>query len=152
MSTVGSEQILYTIDAGVCTITFSNPKRRNAWNPDMEQQYWDALDRAAADPDVRAIVVTGAGSSFCPGLDSQRLEQAAGEPDLRKWHGLHGIIGSWQAERDEAQQGGGSEFHGSSGWLGGEKVSTNPNGGWGAGGLKGGPPGENSGGRVLWRC
>jgi enoyl-CoA hydratase/carnithine racemase len=83
MSADGDQQVLYEVDANVCTITFSNPARRNAWNPDMEQQYWDALDRAAADADVRAIVVTGAGSSFCPGLDSQRLGQAAGAVGLR---------------------------------------------------------------------
>jgi enoyl-CoA hydratase/carnithine racemase len=73
----------YSRDGGVCTITFDNPERRNAWNPSMEDQYWQALDRAAADPAVRAIVVTGAGPSFCPGLDSQRLEQAAGPVGLR---------------------------------------------------------------------
>ena len=38
--------------------------------PTWSRQYFDALDRAAADDDVRAIVVTGAGRSFCPGLDS----------------------------------------------------------------------------------
>ena len=68
---------------GVCTITLDNQPRRNAWNPTMETQYFEALDRAAADQAVRAIVLTGAGSSFCPGLDSQRLEQAAGPVGLR---------------------------------------------------------------------
>ncbi len=69
-------------DDGVCTITLDNPTRRNAWSPTMETQYFDALDRAAADQAVRAIVLTGAGASFCPGLDSQRLEQAAGPVGL----------------------------------------------------------------------
>lgn len=68
---------------GVCTITMHNPQRRNAWNPQMESQYFAALDDAAADEAVRAIVVTGSGSSFCPGLDSQRLERAAGPVGLR---------------------------------------------------------------------
>ena len=70
-------------DDGVCTITLDNPTRRNAWSPAMETQYFDALDRAAADQAVRVIVLTGAGASFCPGLDSQRLEQAAGPVGLR---------------------------------------------------------------------
>ena len=43
-------------DDGVCTITLDNPARRNAWNPTMETQYFAALDRAAADEAVRAIV------------------------------------------------------------------------------------------------
>ncbi|MDO8364514.1 MAG: enoyl-CoA hydratase-related protein [Actinomycetota bacterium] len=73
----------YDVDGGVCTLTLDSPGRRNAWNPAMEQQYFAALDRAAADGEVRAIVLTGAGDSFCPGLDSVRLEQAAGPVGLR---------------------------------------------------------------------
>lgn len=76
-------QVRYAVEDGVCTLTLDNPERRNAWNPTMEQQYFAMLDRAAADSDVRAIVVTGAGSSFCPGLDAARLEQAAGPVGLR---------------------------------------------------------------------
>jgi enoyl-CoA hydratase/carnithine racemase len=70
-------QVRYEVDGHVCTLTLDNPQRRNGWNPTMEQQYFAALDRAAGDEDVRAVVVTGAGQWFCPGLDSQRLEQSA---------------------------------------------------------------------------
>ncbi|MGD9704884.1 MAG: enoyl-CoA hydratase-related protein [Acidimicrobiia bacterium] len=83
MNDTDHAQVRYEVDRAVCTLTLDNPVRRNAWNPDMEQQYFSLLDRAAADEDVRAIVVTGAGSWFCPGLDSQRLEQAAGPVGLR---------------------------------------------------------------------
>ncbi len=76
-------QVRYELDGAVCTIRFDNPERRNAWNPTMEEQYFAALDRAAADEAVRAIVVTGVETWFCPGLDSQRLEQAAGHVGLR---------------------------------------------------------------------
>ena len=76
-------QVHVALSDTVCTLTLDNPGRRNAWNPAMEQQYFEALDAAAADPNVRAIVVTGAGDSFCPGLDSVRLEQAAGPVGLR---------------------------------------------------------------------
>jgi enoyl-CoA hydratase/carnithine racemase len=75
--------VRYEVDGYVCTLSFDNPARRNAWSPDMERQYFSLLDRAAADEDVRAIVVTGTGTTFCPGLDSQRLEQAAGPVGLR---------------------------------------------------------------------
>ncbi len=40
----------------------------------METAYFDALDEAAVDPAVRAVVVTGAGKTFCPGMDMQRLD------------------------------------------------------------------------------
>jgi enoyl-CoA hydratase/carnithine racemase len=75
--------VRYDVEDGVCTLQFDHPARRNAWSPDMERQYFALLDRAAADREVRAIVVTGAGTTFCPGLDSRRLEQAAGPVGLR---------------------------------------------------------------------
>lgn len=86
--------VAYEVDAGVCTLRLDHQERRNAWSPVMEQQYFAALDRAAADQAVRAIVVTGAGRWFCPGLDSARLEAAAGPVGLRlegrrsQYHGL----------------------------------------------------------------
>jgi enoyl-CoA hydratase/carnithine racemase len=75
--TDGSDQqfVRYEVDDQVCTLTLDNPGRHNAWNHDMERQYFALLDRAAADPDVRAIVLTGAGTSFCPGIDSRRLDK-----------------------------------------------------------------------------
>jgi len=76
--------VLAAVDAGVCTLTLDNPERRNAWSVAMEEQYFALLDEADADPGVRAIVVTGAGTTFCPGLDTQRLSVAskAGTLDL----------------------------------------------------------------------
>ncbi len=68
-----TDLVLYEVCDGVCTLTLNNPERRNAWSHAMEHQYFASLDHAAADEDVRAIVVTGSGSSFCPGLDTQRL-------------------------------------------------------------------------------
>jgi enoyl-CoA hydratase/carnithine racemase len=69
--------VRYDVADGVCTLTLDNPERHNAWSPEMEREYFALLDRAAADTEVRAIVLTGAGRSFCPGLDSRRLSQAA---------------------------------------------------------------------------
>jgi enoyl-CoA hydratase/carnithine racemase len=48
----------------------------------MEERYFSLLDDADANPDVRAIVVTGSGTTFCPGLDTQRLSAAASERKL----------------------------------------------------------------------
>src|ERR1700680_2770019 len=83
MGRTGTDQVHYDVEGDVCTLTLDNPDRKNAWNPDMERQYFALLDRAADDAQVRAIVVTGAGSSFCPGLDSQRLQDASGGAGLR---------------------------------------------------------------------
>ncbi len=62
---------------GVLLLTLHRPERNNAWNADMETAYFAALDDAAADPDVRAVVLTGHGKSFCPGMDMQRLDAAS---------------------------------------------------------------------------
>ena len=75
--------VRYDVHDSICVITLDDPDHRNAWSPSMETQYFSMLDRAGQDPEVRAIVVTGAGNWFCPGLDSQRLEDAAGPAGLR---------------------------------------------------------------------
>jgi enoyl-CoA hydratase/carnithine racemase len=69
---------LSTVSEGVCTLTLNNPERRNGWSRAMESRYFDLLDCADADPAVRVIVLTGAGVSFCPGLDMTRLGKVAG--------------------------------------------------------------------------
>jgi enoyl-CoA hydratase/carnithine racemase len=59
----------------VLVLTLNRPERLNAWNNDLEDQYFAALDAAEDDPDVRAIVVTGAGRGFCSGADMQNLQR-----------------------------------------------------------------------------
>ncbi len=74
--------VRYEVADGVATITLHNPDRKNAWSVAMEHQYFARLDDAAADGSVRAIVVTGAGSAFCPGMDMAALEQTAAAGEL----------------------------------------------------------------------
>jgi enoyl-CoA hydratase/carnithine racemase len=62
-------EVLYDVDGGVATLTLNRPHRRNAISMRMLQQLGDALERAEADRQVRAIVLTGAGKGFCAGLD-----------------------------------------------------------------------------------
>jgi enoyl-CoA hydratase/carnithine racemase len=59
---------------GVLVLTLNRPERHNAWTLDMELLYNELFDRAESDPDVRAVVITGAGRSFCPGLDMKVLD------------------------------------------------------------------------------
>lgn len=66
------------LDDGVLLLTFNRPERRNAWDFDMETAYFDLLEEASRDAQVRAIVVTGAGSTFCPGMDMEVLDRASG--------------------------------------------------------------------------
>lgn len=69
-----AEQVLYAVDAdGVAMLTLNRPERRNAWTATMEHAYFSHLEAAGRDPAVRVVVVTGAGDSFCPGLDPEVL-------------------------------------------------------------------------------
>jgi enoyl-CoA hydratase/carnithine racemase len=74
-STAGIET--ETRDA-VRTITFARPERRNGMDLCMFGAYYNALAEAEADDEVRAIVVTGARSSFCSGATPDLLAQLAG--------------------------------------------------------------------------
>jgi enoyl-CoA hydratase/carnithine racemase len=68
--------LLQDLDSGVLLLTYNRPERNNAWSIDLEEAYFGALADASKDPAVRAIVVTGAGRSFCPGMDMQVLSAA----------------------------------------------------------------------------
>src|SRR3954467_13034430 len=63
------EQIRYEVADGVLTITLNRPDRLNAFTGVMARELIEAFDRADADDDVRAVIVTGAGRGFCAGAD-----------------------------------------------------------------------------------
>jgi enoyl-CoA hydratase/carnithine racemase len=71
-------EVLYDVRDRVATITLNRPDRLNAWTRTMQVELEEAVLRAGADPDVGAIVVTGAGRGFCAGADMGDL----GQPDL----------------------------------------------------------------------
>jgi enoyl-CoA hydratase/carnithine racemase len=78
------QQLLYKVDDRVATITLNRPDRLNAYTAVMSGELREAFARADADPEVRAIVLTGAGRGFCAGADMERLSSAAaGKADLR---------------------------------------------------------------------
>ncbi|HMS49375.1 enoyl-CoA hydratase-related protein [Candidatus Neomicrothrix sp.] len=57
----------------VAVIRLDRPHRNNAWTGRMHHEYRALIDRAETDPDIRCIVVTGEGRSFCVGADSDAL-------------------------------------------------------------------------------
>lgn len=69
--------VLVEVDQGVAVLTFNRPERKNAWTFVMEEQYHQALVACGDDPEVRVIVVTGSGKSFCPGIDAAALSASA---------------------------------------------------------------------------
>jgi enoyl-CoA hydratase/carnithine racemase len=69
------EQIDYAVTDNVATVVLSRPGRRNAWTGRMALEYRWALAHADRDPEVGAVVVTGAHGAFCVGADRQILSE-----------------------------------------------------------------------------
>jgi len=66
------EQISVDIEDRILTITLDRPEKLNAFTGTMMEEMIDAFDRADADDDVRAVIVTGRGRGFCAGADLSR--------------------------------------------------------------------------------
>ena len=65
----GTEQLLCTVREGVAVITLNRPEARNALSADMSLALRRMIAHCGADPQVRAVLITGAGSAFCSGGD-----------------------------------------------------------------------------------
>ncbi|ACF02427.1 Enoyl-CoA hydratase/isomerase [Rhodopseudomonas palustris TIE-1] len=63
------ETIKYEVADQILTITLNRPDKLNAFNPTMQHELIEAFDKADADDNVRAIIVTGEGRAFCAGAD-----------------------------------------------------------------------------------
>ncbi len=73
----------------VTTITLNRPERLNAWTPRMADEVRHAVGVAGHAPDIRCIVVTGAGRGFCAGAEVQNLEITASRGKTRGEEVLH---------------------------------------------------------------
>lgn len=81
---MSDDSILYDVQGSVATITLHRPDVLNACNLEMAHALQRALDEAADAPDVRAVLVTGAGRAFCAGQDlaAVSLDDPEALPDL----------------------------------------------------------------------
>lgn len=89
MSTSSSDSlVLVERDADVVTLTFNDPKRRNAMTRAMGEAFSDRVSELAGDASIRAVVLTGAGRAFSAGGDMAMLEDLASQgernPDLAR--------------------------------------------------------------------
>ncbi|MBI3325441.1 MAG: enoyl-CoA hydratase/isomerase family protein [Nitrospinae bacterium] len=92
------EQIIYTKAEGVATLTLNRPQILNAFTPIMIDEWARAIEEATLDPEVRVLIVTGAGRGFCSGADVRSFrerEHTEGTPVVegRYWlqHSVHRI-------------------------------------------------------------
>ncbi|AKK29396.1 enoyl-CoA hydratase [Mycobacterium sp. EPa45] len=94
-TSAAAKPVLYEVlDSGVAVLTFNRPERMNGWGGGLAAGFYAGMDAAEADPNVRAIVVTGRGRAFCAGADmgdlasiSSASVDSAGEADLTKMVG-----------------------------------------------------------------
>src|SRR5689334_25414456 len=66
---MAKDDILYAVDGAVATVTINRPTRRNSMTSSMLPEMNAILRRAADDPKVGVLILTGNGSDFCPGAD-----------------------------------------------------------------------------------
>lgn len=73
--------VIYAVQGRVARITLNRPDRLNASNRDLSVGLTAALARAADDPQVRVILLSGAGRAFCAGADLRVLDELSVDPD-----------------------------------------------------------------------
>lgn len=69
-SDTAEDSVLWQVKDGIATLSLNRPDQHNAQTFAMEQRFLELLLRADNDPDVRAVVVTGVGRTFCVGGDA----------------------------------------------------------------------------------
>jgi enoyl-CoA hydratase/carnithine racemase len=76
-----SDRVTVSITEGIADVRMNRPEKRNALDGDMFLALADAGERLKAEPGVRAVVLSGEGSSFCAGLDFSSFMAMTGDGD-----------------------------------------------------------------------
>jgi 2-(1,2-epoxy-1,2-dihydrophenyl)acetyl-CoA isomerase len=76
--------VLFEQRGAVALITLNRPEALNSFTRAMHAELWAAFDRAEADPEIRATVLTGAGRGFCAGLDLSELDFTPGPQQVER--------------------------------------------------------------------
>jgi len=74
-----TDELLVERDGPILTLTFNRPDRLNAISGPMLGAFSEELQKANSDPDVRVVILTGAGRGFCSGLDLKDQASRGGE-------------------------------------------------------------------------
>jgi methylglutaconyl-CoA hydratase len=81
-----------SLDDGVFTVTLADEARRNALSTELVGELVDALDSAEADPDVRVIVLTNRGNTFCAGANLAQQSTVTAPVAVRSPQELFGRV------------------------------------------------------------
>ncbi|MGN6251351.1 MAG: enoyl-CoA hydratase-related protein [Marmoricola sp.] len=90
------EVVHYELRDRVALVTLDRPRARNAVNAALSTELGRALERAATDPQVRVVVLTGTGEAFCAGADLKAISrgESIDAEDHREW-GFAGFVQHW---------------------------------------------------------
>lgn len=89
----GYQRIRFGVDEGVATLVLANPKKRNAFDPEMRVEMCEVVRQVQSDPGIRALVLTGDGEHFCSGGDLGNI--AASGLDNAGWRRRLGSLHDW---------------------------------------------------------
>lgn len=78
------QEVIAELRGAVLVLTLNRPGQLNAWSDAMEERMFALLREADADPEVRAIVLTGAGRGFCSGADMSQQPEPGTRPSSRR--------------------------------------------------------------------
>ena len=73
-------------------LTLNRPDKLNAVNMKMRSEILDILDNLEKDPEVRVLIVTGAGRAFCAGADINEFAERAKDPKLQADNSTKGTV------------------------------------------------------------
>lgn len=82
---MNEEALRYEVADGVATLTMNRPKARNALDAAMKEAFAQRVPAIAADPSIRAVILTGAGGAFCAGGDLRAMAEARPTMDFEGW-------------------------------------------------------------------
>lgn len=85
-----SEELATRVEDGILVITMNRPEARNAMNKTVAEGIAEALDRLDAEPALRVAILTGAGGTFCSGMDLKGFLR--GESPVVKGRGFGGLV------------------------------------------------------------
>jgi enoyl-CoA hydratase/carnithine racemase len=91
-----SQEIIYSVEDSIATITLNRPERMNALTHELEAELHRTFDRADADRAVRVIILTGAGRAFCAGYDQSQTDKSGSRHTDPKGKSLADFIEFWQ--------------------------------------------------------
>ena len=86
------QAVIYSVDGSVARIILNRPDKRNALNDAVISGVKNSLKQASQDPNVRIVVISGAGKDFCSGADLTSLQKIAGASVSENSEDAHSLL------------------------------------------------------------